>query len=287
MAIGLACGLASPLQAQEAVGNGGFTLSAPMRVSAFRRTDAPAVLVHAPPGFDRTLPLHLVVFLHGFNGCTAVLAATGPARCRPGDPERDGYGLLARHDAAGTNTLFVIPQLAFNRRQGEPGCFGRTGCFRRFLQELLGETLATQLGGPRSLRDVGSVTLVAHSAGYRTALAILQRGEVGAPLRNVVLMDALYGGAEAYARWLVHAGGETRMVSIYLGGSKTAAGNRALLRLVRRALGSARVRQFDARALPSSVAPLRLLVATGHVPHRLVPEGYLSTVLRALSLPMR
>jgi pimeloyl-ACP methyl ester carboxylesterase len=285
VAIGLGCVQPLPLSAQDA--DAGFTLAAKMRVSAFRRSDAPAVLVHAPAGFDRRLPLHLVVFLHGYNNCVEVVAASGPARCRPDDPERDGYGISARHDEAHTNTLLVIPQLAFNRREGDPGCFGRPGCFRRFLQELLGETLQKQLGGARSLRDVGSVTLVAHSAGYRSALAILQRGEVSSLVHNVVLMDALYGEAEDYARWLVHARDDTRMVSIYLGGTKTAAGNRTLLRMVKRSFGSARVRQLDAKDLPRAVAPLRLVVATGHTPHRLVPEGYLSTVLGALGLPAR
>jgi hypothetical protein len=288
VAIGCLCALLPPLHAQDRAGTGGgFTLTANTRVAAFRRGDAPSVLVHAPSGFDPTAPLHLVVFLHGYNGCVEVLAASGAARCRPGDPERDGYGIAGRHDEAHTNTLLVIPQLAFNRRQGDPGCFGRSGCFRRFLQELLGETLQKQLGGPRSLRDVGSLTLVAHSAGYRSAIAILQHGEVAPLVRNVVLMDALYGEAEDYARWLIHAGNDTRLVSIYLGGTKTAVGNRTLLRLAKRSLGSARVRTFDAAALPSAIAPLRLVLAEGHVPHRLVAANYLPAVLRVLALPAR
>jgi pimeloyl-ACP methyl ester carboxylesterase len=273
-----------PLAAQVA---GGFTLSAKMRTAAFHSPEVPAVLVHAPAGFDAKPPLHLVVFLHGFNGCTAVLAASGPTRCRPGGPEYAGYGLSQVHDSAGTNTLLVIPQLALMRREGDPGCFARAGCFRRFLQELLSETLASQLGGARSLHDVGSVTLVAHSAGYRAALAILQHGEVSARVRSVVLMDALYGEAEAYASWLVHAPSDARLISIYLPGSKTQAGNRTLLRIARRQLGATRVQKLDGALLPPAMAPLRLLVAEGHTPHKLVPEGYLVPVLRALGLPAR
>jgi hypothetical protein len=282
-AIGMLCAALSPLHAQDA--GGGFTLTAQLRSAAFRRSDVPSVLVHAPAGFDAKAPLHLVVFLHGYNGCVEVLAASGASRCRPGDPEREGYGIAARHDAAGTNTLLVIPQLAFDRRKGDPGCFKRTGCFRRFLQELLGETLRQQLG--RTLSDVRDVTLVAHSAGYKSAIAILQHGDVAPLVRNVVLMDALYGDAEDYARWLARASDATRMVSIYLGGTRTAAGNRTLLRGVKRALGAARVRELDASALPAAIAPLRLVVATGHVPHRRVAAEYLAPVLRALGLPAR
>jgi pimeloyl-ACP methyl ester carboxylesterase len=286
--LALAClvGAGMPLSAASPRG-AGFTRSVQTRVAAYHVDDAPTALVHAPDGFDPKPPLNLVVFLHGFNGCVEVVAASGSARCRPGEPERDGYGVVRHHDRAGTNTLLVIPQLAFMRRDGKPGCFGRPGCFRRFLQELLGETLASELGGARSLHDLGSVTLVAHSAGYKSALAILQRGEITPSVRGVVLLDALYGEAEDYARWLAGTGPDVRFISFYLDNGKTYAGSRTLLKLARRTLGAAQVAQLDAAEFPEHVAPRRLIIAEGHVPHRQMPEGYLTTALRALDLPQR
>jgi hypothetical protein len=284
----LACVLGAVMPLRAAPLGQGFTLSAQTRVAAFHVTDAPSVLVHAPPGFDPKPPLHLVVFLHGFNGCVEVLAASGPARCRPSDSaERDGYSVVQEHDRAGTNTLLVIPQLAFLRRDGKPGCFDRPGCFRRFLDELLGETLAGALGGARSLHDVASLTLVAHSAGYRSALAILQRGEVSAQVHAVVLLDALYGEAEAYAHWLASSPPDVRFLSLYLGYGKTYIGSRTLLRLARRSFGADRVAQLDANDLPAHVAPRRLIIAEGHIAHRDMPRGYLATVLQTLDLPAR
>jgi hypothetical protein len=285
--LALACALASVTPLRAAPRGAGFTRTLQTRNAAYHVKDAPSVLVHAPEGFDPKPPLHLVVFLHGYNGCVEVLAASGRARCRPGEAEHDGFGVVRHHDSAGTNTLLVIPQLAFMRREGDPGCFERPGCFRRFLHELLSEALVDELGGVRTLRDVGSLTLVAHSAGYRAALAILQHGEVGPRVRGVVLLDALYGEAEDYAAWLAAASPEVRLISFYLDRGKTYAGSRTLLQLSRRAFGAARVAQIDAAKFPAHVAPRRLIISEGHVPHRDMPEGYMATALRALDLPQR
>jgi pimeloyl-ACP methyl ester carboxylesterase len=285
--LAIACALTSVAPLRAAPPHAGFTRALQTRNAAYHVKDAPTVLVHAPEGFDPTPPLHVVVFLHGYNGCVEVLAASGPARCRRGEAEHDGFGVVRHHDAAGTNTLLVIPQLAFMRREGDPGCFDRPGCFRRFLHELLSEALAGELGGARSLRDVGSLTLVAHSAGYRSALAILQHGEVGPRVRGVVLLDALYGEAEDYAAWLAGTSPDVRLVSFYLDRGKTYAGSRTLLQLSRRAFGASRVAQLDAKNFPERVAPRRLIIAEGHVPHRDMPEGYMAMALRALDLPRR
>lgn len=285
--LAIACALAAVTPLHAAPRGAGFTRTLQTRTAAYHVKNAPSVLVHAPEGFDPKPPLHLVVFLHGYNGCVEVLAASGPARCRPGEAEHDGFGVVRHHDSAGTNTLLVIPQLAFMRREGDPGCFDRAGCFRRFLHELLSEALVGELGGARSLRDVGSLTLVAHSAGYRAALAILQHGDVGPRVRGVVLLDALYGEAADYAAWLTAAAPDVRFVSFYLGAGKTYAGSRTLLQLSRRAFGASRVAQLDAAEFPARVAPRRLIIAEGHVPHRDMPEGYMAAALRALDLPQR
>lgn len=259
-----------------------------MRTAAYRLADAPSAVVHLPPAFDARAPLHLVVFLHGFSGCTQVLASAGRARCRAGDVEREGWNLTGHHDAAGTNTLLVIPQLAFMKRSGRPGCFAEHGCFRRFLEELLGETLAAELGGPRTLRDVAGLTLVAHSAGFETALAILERGQVDEYVRAVVLMDALYSGAGGFARWLLaHARPDARLISMHLGRGGPARESKQLLRIARRALGARRAGEADAGDLRAALREKRLVVTRARAPHRLVPEHHLAQVLAALELPLR
>jgi hypothetical protein len=160
----------------------GISKASVLESAAFRTPGAPSVIVHAPPGWNPRAPLHLVVFLHGYNGCVEVLMAEGPSRCKPGAPEREGWNLGPQHDAAGTNTLFVVPQLAFAKRNGDPGAFGKAGGFRAFLEELLREGLGKQLGGPRRFKDIASLTLIAHSGAYQAALAIAEQGGVRAQL---------------------------------------------------------------------------------------------------------
>jgi hypothetical protein len=265
-----------------------FTLAVQTRTAAYRLEGAPSAVVHAPSGFDPRGPLHVVVFLHGYSGCAQVLANAGATRCRAGDAPREGWNLIGHHDAAGTNTLLVIPQLAFMQRSGRPGCFAERGCFRRFLEELLGETLAQELGGARALRDVASLTLVAHSAGFETALAILEQGEVSGHVRAVVLMDALYSGSERYARWLFErAPAQARLLSMHLGRGGPQRESSKLLRRARRVLGPAMASEASADQLRSALAHKRLVVTRARAPHRLVPEHHLAQVLAALGLPLR
>jgi hypothetical protein len=278
---------AGSLGAQAA--HGGFTIAVETRTAAHAVRGAPTAVVHAPAGFDPRAPLHVVVFLHGHNGCAQVLMAGGEARCRPGDAAREGWDLAARHDAAGTNTLFVIPQLAFLQRSGDPGCFARAGCFRRFLDELLGDALASQLGGPRALRELGSLTLVAHSGGFQAALAILEHGAVSERVRAVVLFDALYAHADRFFAWLRgSARKDARLVSVYLGNGSTRRESRALLARARRALGAGQVATAGGGTLASELPRRRVLIAPTRAAHRAVPEHHLAEVLAALPyLPKR
>jgi hypothetical protein len=281
-------GPASPNSTRSQPTTQAVTRAVQLRTAAYRLQGAPSAVVHVPPGFDPRPPLHLVVYLHGYSGCARVLANAGPTRCREGDVEREGWNLTGHHDDAGTNTLFVIPQLAFMKRNGRPGCFAQRGCFRRFLQELLGETLVPELGGARTLRDVASLTLVAHSAGYKTALAILEHGEVDTQLGAVVLMDALYSGTDGYARWLLARGRpDARLLSMHIGRGSPARESALLLRRVRRALGPARAGSAEIGELRAALAGKRLVVTRTSAPHRLVPAQHLAEVLVALGLPRR
>ncbi len=189
-------GLAGPRrthgQARTAVE--GATVAASLASGGFVVPNGPNVIVHAPSGFDPSKPLQLVVFLHGYSGCVAVLMGRGPSVCRPGDAPREGWDLGAHHDAAGTNTLFIVPQLAFMQRDGRAGAFAKPEGFARFLDELLQTTLSSLVGGERRLRDVAGITLVAHSAGFTTALAILERGGGRDKGKSGGLLGALHGG---------------------------------------------------------------------------------------------
>ena len=278
-----------PASAQEGRRAGeATTLEAQLKSAAYHEPGAPDVAVHLPAGFDGSRPLHLVVFLHGYRGCVRVLMGKGRSRCKPEGPPRAGWELGARHDEAQTNTVLVVPQLAFMKRSGRPGCFARRGCFHEFLEEVLSRLLSPRLGRALTLQDVETVSLVAHSAGFETALAVLEQGEV-AQVRNVVLFDALYSGAGSFAAWLErNAAAGAKLLSVHLGRGKTAAQSQQLGRRLRRVLGPDGVLLMDsAEALVPALRQHSVVVARGRGSHRAVPEHYLASVLRGLGLPAR
>jgi pimeloyl-ACP methyl ester carboxylesterase len=279
---GEAAAVDAPEQAAATGGLGqGFTLSAELKHAAFRRPGVPSVGVHAAPGFDPRAPLHLVVFLHGYNGCVSVLMAAGRARCAPRMSERDGWDLGRLHAEAGTRSLLIVPQLAFAKRDGRPGAFGRAGGFRAFLDELLSETLAQQLGGGRRRRDIASLTLIAHSAGYQTALAIAERGGVRA-LRAIVLLDALYADTDRYGRLLESPSARgLRFVSLYLQRGTPRRENERLYRRLRAAFGNA-VADVDTADLERGVSQHRIVFGLGRPPHAQLPQHHMATLVRAL-----
>ena len=262
-------------------------MAAQLTHAAYRTVGSPSVIVHAPAGFDARAPLRLVVFLHGYNGCVSVLMGRGEVACKPGDRPREGWDLGRYHDAAHTNSLFVVPQLAYLKRDGRPGAFARPGGFRAFLEELLAGPLAPLLGGPRKLADVARIDLMAHSAGYQTALAIMEEGGLAAGLlQSVVLFDALYAETPRFARYVAqHARQGLRFVVISLANGIPDRESRLLAAALRAKLGKAQVITTDASGIAQTVALHPIVIAQGKPPHRLVPAAHLAEVLAALHHP--
>lgn len=264
-----------------------LTFEAELASAPHHVPSVPNVSVHVPAGFDAASPLHLVVFVHGLRGCLPVLMGRGSTRCEAGSAPQLGWDLGTHHDAAGTNTVFVVPRLDYDKRGGQPGAFGRAGGFGAFLSDLLTGPLSTRLGRSYTKDSVASITLVAHSAGYETTIAILERGEVDGLVRAVVLFDALYAFEERYARYaLAHADQGLRLVAIHLRGKPARNGQQLHKRLLR-ALGPERVASSNARQLKADVAQRPFVFAQGRGPHGQVPQHHLAEVLGALGLPMR
>jgi pimeloyl-ACP methyl ester carboxylesterase len=254
--------------------------------------NAPTVVVHAPSQFDTTSPLQLVVYLHGWNGCAAVIEATGLVACRPektSEKAHRGWGLGERHDRANTNTLFVVPQLAFSARDGSPGRFAEKGFFRGFLDELLSEGLGEKLGGTRSIEDVERVTLVAHSAGFKTALAIMRQADAEELVREVVLFDALYAAPAVFAQWVAKApeGQARKVVSLYTAKGRTYQFSQLLARYAVEHLGEDTVALEPAGALDEAIRGHSVVIDRSPVGHGSVPARHLAEVLRALDLRPR
>jgi hypothetical protein len=261
-----------------------FEIEADLPHGAFRVRGAPNVIVQAAPGFDARAPLQLVVFLHGYSGCVRMLMGRGELPCKAGDVARPGWDLGRYHAAAHSNTLFIVPQLAYLKRDGDPGAFSRRGGFRAFLEELLAGPLAAKLGGPRTLADVARIDLVAHSGGYHAALAVLERGGIEPKqLRSVVLFDALYGETPGFARYIErHVKDGLQFIVISLPNGTTDRESRVLWQRLERSLGPALVTTAEPVDLVQAIGTHPIVIAHGTPPHRLVPATHLAEVLAAL-----
>lgn len=217
---------------------------------------APHAVVWAPAE-----PRAVFVFLHGWNGCARVLASAGPTPCRDGATPAEGWDLLGRFQDAGRDAAFVVAQLAWRARTGDPGRFREPGYAARWLQAL-------------GLAEASPVVLLAHSAGFETALAIARRGGLDGRLRAIVLLDALYGGTEAFLAW-VRASPERRLISYATRSGRPARQQRRLERLAARA----GVPVEHSLAALDRASVVTLTAATGHAD---VPRRYLPELVRAL-----
>jgi hypothetical protein len=248
------------------------------------------VVAHVPSGTDPRAPIHLVLFFHGSDQCIAQLALGGDVVCKPGGKPDVGAGVAWRHDDAGTMTLFAAPQLVL-WGGGTAGRFVERRYFRAFLEELLRDTFAPSLGGPRSVDDIASITLVGHSAGYRPVLEILSRGDLDDKVTNVILLDALFGGGvDVLSAWIERGlakGWPRRLVAVYgAWGSNVANGRALAARIERRAPGSTVVDPPGelAAAARSHVVTVKLW---RHVEHAWMLLLTMSKAIAGLDLPPR
>lgn len=246
------------------------------------------VVAHVPAGKDARAPIHLVLYFHGAVQCAAQIAQLGDVECRRGSPRFPGYGFDVRHDAAGTDSVFVIPQFAYFGG-GSPGRMGERGYFRRFLRELLAETLAPGLGGPRSLEDVATITLIGHSAGFAPIVAILDSAEpdIDAKIANVVNLDGLYaGGGPAYTRWLLRGSPSERRRFVYVQSTwgDGAGAGAAIARSVRDRL---RVAVDPTEPLSVALRDASVVVTRSDIDHYWMPLIVVTKLLEALGLPKR
>lgn len=232
--------------------------------------DAPSVVVHAPAGASLERA-RLVVYLHGWEGCARAFLPEGPVSCRPGEAAVAGWGLGAQADAAGSQSILVVPQLAWRARSGNPGRFREPGFAEAWLQALVDEVLGPELG----VQAIDELVLVAHSGGYLTALELLEAP--GLPVRSVVLLDALYGGGRQVAAWAAAAPGR-KAVSLYTPHPATRGQSALLAALTRPQL----VVEEEPGDLEAAVARAQVVVSATPHPHGLVPERELARLLRGL-----
>lgn len=150
----------------------------------------PNAWVYVPRAFDRASPtLHIAVVFHGWQNCIASYVSPRGTGCLTG-ALHTGYDIPAQVERSGIRSLVVVPQLAYEVKSSEGGPIAEPGGLRRFVTELVEESLAPIVGAHR-YADVDRVALIASSGGWQSLMPALTQGGVDA-IRDVYLLDAYY-----------------------------------------------------------------------------------------------
>lgn len=227
---------------------------------------APDLMVHIPTRFTAQKPVHVLIFLHGFSSCVRALIASEPTPCTPGDEPRRAYKLAEIHEAAHANSILLVPQLAFLARDSNAPRFASEGGFDAFMRDVQ-QQLADKFGANKQF---ASITLIAHSAGYKAAAAILSDPQRETPIANVVLFDALYANWDVFAAFILGSPNR-RLISLFTRDHKTTRGNLNLAALVRKG------RRISPERRAGVLEQERV-----DTPHGLVPTWHLAHVLDSL-----
>jgi hypothetical protein len=166
------------------------------------------VLVAASPNFDPKAPGVIVVYFHGNN---ATLRRDVVARQQA--PRQVAASRL--------NAVLIAPQMAVNARDSSAGNFWREGAFAAFLDEA--EAKIAHFYPSASPGDFARmpVVIVAYSGGYLPAAFSLAHGGARDRIKGVVLLDALFGEPDKFARWIEQERGQAFFVSAYSSSSKS------------------------------------------------------------------
>lgn len=151
----------------------------------------PNVWAYIPTAYRKEKPLRLTFLFHGFSNCLESIASAEGKICR--DATRTGYDLPAQIDRSGTSSIVIVPQLAFDEKNGDPGVLDNAPAFEKFTRETLdaiGESRAPD-----------RVTMIAMSGGYQALYATLPT--FGDKLRDVYMLDAYYAEEGPVDAWLI------------------------------------------------------------------------------------
>jgi hypothetical protein len=248
------------------------------------------VVAHIPQGYDARAPLELVLFFHASDQCVTQLALGGDVICKPGSPPTVGAGVAWRHDDAGTMSLFAAPQLML-WGGGTAGRFAERDYFRLFLDELLESTFAPGLGAARTTDELESVTLVAHSAGYRNVFEIVRRSEWDDKVQNVVLLDALFdGGVDVLSAWVERGlvkGLPRKLVAVYGPWGANVANGRAIAARVESKFPGSTVIDPPEALADAALAHVVTVKQWPHVEHSWMLLLVVSKAIAGLGLPLR
>jgi hypothetical protein len=160
------------------------------------------VLIAASKDFDPSSPAALIVLFHGNQG---ILARDVVARQQA--PRQVAQSNL--------NAVLLAPQLAVDANDSSAGNFWRPGGFAEFLDEADARLAELYPQVSRATFHNMPVVIVAYSGGYLPAAYSLEHGGADDRVRGVVLMDALFGEGDKFARWIERDSSRAFFVSAF------------------------------------------------------------------------
>lgn len=187
----------------------------------------PTALVHLGKGFNAGGPLNLVVHFHGWSNCIANDVEASGSACTPGAPARIAHNLIGQLDQSGANAALVAVERAFDQATSIDGRLAEAGFLRAMILELLPQ-IGALAGRSYTEADLGGLVLSTHSGGYLAVADVLDRGGLTGHVRQVLLLDSLYGNFAQFDAWVRGGLGTVRLAVVYSENAGTKANAQAM-----------------------------------------------------------
>jgi hypothetical protein len=181
-----------PMQQQGGIAGPGDVYEFRLAHNAGNHATSDAV-VRVPRNFDPSQPIHLVIFNHGmYDNARSSF---------------DKFNLNAQMEKAPPNTILVVPEWMAQPAGGRntnQGNFRNPNTFPAMLQDVFN---SLSQNDPRfrgkSLNDVDSIGIVAHSAGGSPAMTEMS-GMLQSKVNSVTLLAAYYSGntSNFFSQWI-------------------------------------------------------------------------------------
>jgi hypothetical protein len=193
----------------------------------------PNAIVHLPAGYSPSLPLDVVVYLHGWSNCIENAIRDTPGTCVAGGTTHNSYALMTQLAASKKNALLLVPELAFEQQSSAIGKLANSDSFLALVDEALKDPRVAPLLRGAAAAQVDRLLIASHSGAYTAAAAILDHG--GLEVTDTWLLDSLYGDVATFNSWvtgdkdLFRAPWTHRFASVYTttGGTLTNSQNMA------------------------------------------------------------
>ena len=154
-------------------------------------------------------------------------------------PEK--FHLLEQFVASRKNAILILPQGPRDAPDSFGGKLEDAGGFARFIKEAMAKL---QVRPGLSNASIGRIALSGHSGGYHVIASILDTGELTQQIDEVFLFDAMYGGTDAFLKFLEHRP-DTRLIAIYTKDGGTLKETQKFIGLLREKKIPALVRQEE------------------------------------------